>query len=484
MPNLNFLQEHLGPIVANLIDLGSSVLRWRKIWTIGLDISGTGTITRTPTATTDIANKAYVDASPGAGATVEEADGTPSYTGSTTLRFDQVDGFVITQPSAGIARIDLAAIPNAALVAIGVATGGTGQTTYTKGDVLVASAATTLTKLAVGSDTQVLTADAAEATGVKWAAAGSTSLTVREVDTVPSYAGNNILEFDQADGFVITNPIAGTARVDITAIPSANLATVAIAQGGTGSTTAGGARTALDVPSTTEAILDTIVDAKGDLIAGTAADTVSRLAVGANDTVLTAASAEATGLKWAAAASSGNTTLNKVTADTTVGNTVTETTVYTFSVGGGTLSTANALRLSLVGIVQGQTAIAAVQSLTIRLKYGVTTVATATFIAANGDGTDYTQLPANSALNIIADLRADGATNAQVGMLSTASPFTHIRGSTVDYQAGYLSTTTTASGTAAIDSTAAANLVITVAWSVAATTNTYTMRHAILEKLA
>lgn len=44
----------------------------------------------------------------------------------------------------------------------------------------------------------------------------------------------------------------------------------------------------------------TVVDAKGDLIAATAADTVARLAVGANNTVLTADSAEATGLKWSA----------------------------------------------------------------------------------------------------------------------------------------------------------------------------------------
>jgi hypothetical protein len=49
----------------------------------------------------------------------------------------------------------------------------------------------------------------------------------------------------------------------------------------------------------------TAIDAKGDLVAGTAADTFSRLAVGANGTVLTADSAEATGLKWAATASSG-----------------------------------------------------------------------------------------------------------------------------------------------------------------------------------
>jgi hypothetical protein len=44
----------------------------------------------------------------------------------------------------------------------------------------------------------------------------------------------------------------------------------------------------------------TIADAKGDLIVGTAADTVDRLAVGADATILVADSAEATGLKWAA----------------------------------------------------------------------------------------------------------------------------------------------------------------------------------------
>jgi hypothetical protein len=58
------------------------------------------------------------------------------------------------------------------------------------------------------------------------------------------------------------------------------------------------------------AVAKTIVDAKGDIIAATAADTVSRLAVGANNTVLTADSAEATGLKWAVPAAGGMTLLN------------------------------------------------------------------------------------------------------------------------------------------------------------------------------
>ena len=47
------------------------------------------------------------------------------------------------------------------------------------------------------------------------------------------------------------------------------------------------------------AIQNTIVDAKGDLIGATAADTPARVAVGTNGQVLTADSTAATGLAWA-----------------------------------------------------------------------------------------------------------------------------------------------------------------------------------------
>lgn len=60
--------------------------------------------------------------------------------------------------------------------------GGTGQTTYTKGDLLVASSASVLSKLAAPStDNLVLTADSSQATGVKWGAGA--------VPTVRTYPG-------------------------------------------------------------------------------------------------------------------------------------------------------------------------------------------------------------------------------------------------------------------------------------------------------
>jgi hypothetical protein len=58
------------------------------------------------------------------------------------------------------------------------------------------------------------------------------------------------------------------------------------------------------------AIQNAIVDAKGDLISATAADTPARLPVGTNGQVLIADSTASTGLKWGTPASGGMTLIN------------------------------------------------------------------------------------------------------------------------------------------------------------------------------
>lgn len=106
------------------------------------------------------------------------------------------------------------------------------------------------------------------------------------------------------------------------------------------------------------AIQNAIVDAKGDLIAATAADTPARLAVGTNGQVLTADSTAATGLAWAS--SSSGLTLIKAQ---TIGTAVSSVNVtgafsstydnYRIIVTGGVASTTSQLSLTLGATATG-----------------------------------------------------------------------------------------------------------------------------------
>jgi hypothetical protein len=140
----------------------------------------------------------------------------------------------------------------------------------TKGDVITATASATPARLGVGANDQVLTADSTTATGLKWATPASPT------------------------GGTITGVTAG----------------VGISGGGTS-----GAVTVTNSMATT-------IDAKGDLIAGTADNAFARLAVGTNNQVLIADSSTATGLKWGAVSTTPR--IGQVLQ--TVTNTVTSTT--------------------------------------------------------------------------------------------------------------------------------------------------------------
>ena len=69
--------------------------------------------------------------------------------------------------------------------------------------------------------------------------------------------------------------------------------------------------------------------AKGSIVSASAANTPSRLAVGANDTVLTADSTTATGLKWAVPAT-GTKTISEIASGTLSGASVTLSSLSTY----------------------------------------------------------------------------------------------------------------------------------------------------------
>lgn len=88
--------------------------------------------------------------------------------------------------------------------------GGTGQTTYTKGDVLIASSSSVLAKLAVGIDNQVLTANSSVAAGVQWT--NVTQFTNKiGVSAVSSTAGENTTVETSIFSVTVPGSVLGTS---------------------------------------------------------------------------------------------------------------------------------------------------------------------------------------------------------------------------------------------------------------------------------
>ena len=114
---------------------------------------------------------------------------------------------------------------------------------------------------------------------------------------VPAWINNDQGDITEVAAGTGISVASGTGPVPTVSINTAVTADLTTAQTLTNKT--------LTSPVLTTPTISTI-DAKGDLLVGTADNTIGRLAVGTNDYVLTAASGETTGLKWAApSASSG-----------------------------------------------------------------------------------------------------------------------------------------------------------------------------------
>ena len=144
-----------------------------------------------------------------------------------------------------------------------------------KGDLAGGTGPNAATRLPLGADLQVLTVNSAEATGMEWT-------------TLPSGAGG-----------VATDPV-WDAKGDIAGGTGLDTATRLAVGTNSQVLTADSAEATGMKWSTLESVAtDPIWDAKGDLVGGTGADASARLEVGGNNSVLTADSTAATGMKWA-----------------------------------------------------------------------------------------------------------------------------------------------------------------------------------------
>ena len=130
----------------------------------------------------------------------------------------------------------------------------------------------------------------------------STQQNLNSGEPVAPFVGDvstNALEIGHASDTTLARSSSGNLSIEGNLIYRAGGTDVPVADGGTGasSLTDGG----ILLGSGTSAITAMSALAKGSIVAGDGATDPVELAVGANDTVLTADSSEASGLKWAAA---------------------------------------------------------------------------------------------------------------------------------------------------------------------------------------
>lgn len=179
-----------------------------------------------------------------------------------------------------------------------------------KGDLLAGTGADTVTRLPVGADGTVLGASSTQPSGLTWV-----QLAGAYVPVSSKGAPNGVASLDA--GGKVPNaqlpPGAGgtiyDAKGDIVAA-SANDTPARFAVGADGQVLQADSTQPQGLKWGTPAaggagIPPSIVDAKGDLIVGTADDTVARLARGTDGQVLSTDSAQAAGLKWIPAPSGG-----------------------------------------------------------------------------------------------------------------------------------------------------------------------------------
>ena len=143
------LAGHMALGTHNAYDIGATGARLRKLWAVDLETTNVPTV---------------------GGVSLDSRYATPA---SVTSAIATHEGATNPHPAyatdADLSAHAAAADPHTGYVLESLAT--------TKGDLLAATAASTLARLGVGSDTQVLTADSSQASGMRWATPASGGMT-------------------------------------------------------------------------------------------------------------------------------------------------------------------------------------------------------------------------------------------------------------------------------------------------------------------
>lgn len=161
-----------------------------------------------------------------------------------------------------------------------------------------------------------------------------------------------------------------------------------------------------------------------------------------------------------------NVLLYKSLTPVTVTNTVTETTLFSTTISAGVLSSTNGLNIQMLV----SALVAASHNITLRLKYGGTTISTMTITIANTFSTV-------QAGWYTAQIFANAATNAQKGYALLGVVTTNSEGTALRQITGY------GAGSASVDSTSNQTLSITAEWATNSVNDSITAEMISISKL-
>jgi hypothetical protein len=176
------------------------------------------------------------------------------------------------------------------------------STVDAKGDLLAGTADNAVARVGVGANGRVLSADSAQASGMAWNT------------TVSSLLGTaNEVEISATTGAItISLPSAvtiGTLTIDSVAISTVQTGSESFVDNDTSVMTSAAVQDkilAYSYATAAGTIPISLIDAKGDLLVGSADDTAVKVGVGADGRVLSADASQATGMVW-------NTTVSSLT---------------------------------------------------------------------------------------------------------------------------------------------------------------------------